>query len=248
MKKVYKNLLIMMFAILFANNLFAQFGFDAITFWVGTGSNQAMLVVDFNDSSTTECYAWGYRFDGTKTGEEMLNDIAAADTNFVIDISGGFLNSISYKEHSGLPGAPDYWMTFSGTSLSDWTMNSGISTELTNNDWFGCSYTGVDSLWNPLFVPENPVSASALGIKDISQSIEFSIFPNPANQILNISFDKLSDAQIIITNIYGQVVYSELVSQATGLIEIKTGNLKSDMYELEIITKDITKSKKFVKL
>ena len=38
-----------------------------VAFWVGAGTNEAVLVVDFNDSATTECWAWGYRFDGNKT-------------------------------------------------------------------------------------------------------------------------------------------------------------------------------------
>ena len=248
MKKIYKNLVLILFASLFANSLFAQFGFNDIAFWVGTGSNQAMLVLDFNDSSATECYAWGYRFDGTKTGEEMLNDIAAADTALTVDIAGGFLNSISYNGQIGMPGTPDYWMTFSGTSLSDWTMNMGVSTELANNDWFGCSYTGVDSLWNPLFVPENPVPATPLGINSITQIIELSIFPNPVNNQLNLNISNLIEAQIIITNVYGQVVYSKFLSQVTESVKIETESLESGMYELQVISKNITGSKKFIKL
>ena len=248
MKKIYKTLTVLSFAILFANNLLAQFSFDDVVFWIGTGSNQAMLVVDFNDGNTDECYAWGYRFEGTKTGEDMLSDIAAADTSFIIDITGGFLNSISYQGHEGLPGAPDYWMTFSGTSLSDWAMNAGISTELSDNDWFGCSYTGVDSLWNPLYVPENPVPAAILGINDITGDIDFSLFPNPVYNTLNINLDKSFKAQITITNVYGQVVYSKLVLITQNTIQIEIGDFKSGLYELQLTSENFSKSEKFIKL
>jgi len=248
MKKIYKLLSIFLFAILLANGIFAQFSTDSIDFWIGEGENQAVLIVDFNDSTTTECYAWGYRFNGIKTGEQMLTDIALADMDFTIDITGGFLNSITYNGHEGLPGSPDYWMTFSGTSLSDWTMNNGISTELANNDWFGCSYTGVDSIWNPLFVPENPVSASTMGIAVIANSFNFTMFPNPANNFVTLEFENPTKAKIEIANIYGQIVYSQNISQSKSTLRIDISKFKRGAYTLQITDNKAVSCSKFIKL
>ena len=53
--------------------------FSDIKVWVGTGSNQAAFVVDWNNGSTTESLAWGYRWEGAATGEDMIRAIAGAN-------------------------------------------------------------------------------------------------------------------------------------------------------------------------
>jgi hypothetical protein len=53
--------------------------FGDIQLWAGTGANQAALVIDWNDGKTTESLLWGYRWDGSATGLNMLQSIVAAD-------------------------------------------------------------------------------------------------------------------------------------------------------------------------
>jgi hypothetical protein len=53
--------------------------FDDIHLWTGTGSNRAALVIDFNDAATPQSYVWGYRWDGTATGEDMFRAVVTAD-------------------------------------------------------------------------------------------------------------------------------------------------------------------------
>jgi len=76
--------------------------FDDILFWTGTGSNQAGLVIDFHGGGTIQSFAWGFRWDGVKTGSEMITAIAAADTNLSIQTggtveSGFFLTQVAYS-------------------------------------------------------------------------------------------------------------------------------------------------------
>lgn len=70
----------------------AEFTFDDITYWVGTGANEAAFVVDWNDGLTPQSLAWGYRWDGTATGEDMLIDVISTDPGLYAKISspGGF--------------------------------------------------------------------------------------------------------------------------------------------------------------
>jgi len=83
---------------------------DDITYWVGSGSNRAGLVVDWNDGTSKESFAWGYRWDGVASGADMLFDIAAADaelsfTNGGTRGSNFFLRTMTYFDgttaHSG---------------------------------------------------------------------------------------------------------------------------------------------------
>lgn len=54
--------------------------FNDIKFWVGNGANQAALAIDWNGSSADDnSLVWGYRWDGTAKGIDMLTAIIAAD-------------------------------------------------------------------------------------------------------------------------------------------------------------------------
>lgn len=69
---------------------------SAILYWVGTGDNKAILAVNWLDTAL----AWGYKWSGSATVGNMLNDIAAADTRFSVYIYSTTLNNIYYNDGS----------------------------------------------------------------------------------------------------------------------------------------------------
>ncbi|MCU0795584.1 MAG: PEP-CTERM sorting domain-containing protein [Akkermansiaceae bacterium] len=76
----------------------------------GSGANSATLVIDFNDGSPNDSFAWGYRFDGQISGAAMILAIAAADPNLSLTAfgdasSGFFLTQISYLHGTTLRSA-----------------------------------------------------------------------------------------------------------------------------------------------
>lgn len=151
-------------------SLKAQFTFNDLKYFVGSGSDTAMLIIDFKDGSlyaSDSSYAWGYLFSGTATGEDMLTDIAAADINLSVDVSGGFLNDVIYASHQGIGGQPDYWSTWSGTDSASLATNGGTATSVSAGDWFAISYTD----FNPAIKPGYPIPAfepSAFTINDVA--------------------------------------------------------------------------------
>lgn len=56
--------------------------FDDIIYWVGTGSNKAAFVVQWNDGKNPDALVWGFKWDGNATGEDMIRAIAKADKRF----------------------------------------------------------------------------------------------------------------------------------------------------------------------
>ncbi len=60
----------------------AAFTFDDITYWVGSGANRSALVIDWHDGK--DAVAYGYRWDGAATGEDMITAIADADPRLVV--------------------------------------------------------------------------------------------------------------------------------------------------------------------
>ena len=129
----------------FAASSFAL-SFDDIKLWAGTGSHKAALVIDFANSGGTP-YAWGYRFDGDKTGLDMIKAIDALDPNLSFDIVsysfGDAVNGITYGSLSQ-SGFIDnsYWSYWTSTSSTNWSSSwvGAGDRSLANGDWDGWSW------------------------------------------------------------------------------------------------------------
>ncbi len=125
----------------------ATIDFSEILFWVGTGSNEAVMAVNWADTAL----AWGYRWNGTATVADMMAHIAAADPRF--SYSGtGMISDINYIDTAAgmttpLGITPGNWWG----STNNGVMDMGMAQTLNNGDlekWADSS-TGilVDSVW-----------------------------------------------------------------------------------------------------
>ena len=125
----------------------ATIAFSDILFWVGTGSNEAVMAVNWADTAL----AWGYRWNGTATVADMMAHIAAADPRF--SYSGtGMVSDINYIDTTAgmttpLGITPGNWWG----STNNGVMDMGMAQTLNNGDlekWADSS-TGilVDSVW-----------------------------------------------------------------------------------------------------
>lgn len=62
--------------------------FDDVEFWVGSGSNETALVIDWVEGSATDpALVWGYRWDGVATAEDLLRAVLAADDRLFAKLS-----------------------------------------------------------------------------------------------------------------------------------------------------------------
>lgn len=61
--------------------------FDDIQNWAGLGASRSALVLQWNDGNTPVSLAWGYRWDGTATGTQLLTAIAG--TTIIREPGGG---------------------------------------------------------------------------------------------------------------------------------------------------------------
>jgi len=114
--------------------------FDDIQFWVGSGANRAAVVIDWNDTSAIdESLVWGYRWDGTATGEDMLLTVLESDTRLFAKM--------------GLPGI-----------LGSGTLLFGLGYDLDDDSTFGLSDDTVFDSDGLAFIPselnDNVVSAA----------------------------------------------------------------------------------------
>jgi hypothetical protein len=54
---------------------------------VGSGDNEAAFEIDWNNGMANDTLIWGYRWNGSATGEQMLDAIVAADPQLYAEIS-----------------------------------------------------------------------------------------------------------------------------------------------------------------
>lgn len=101
-----------------------------ILYWVGHGSNEAVLAVNWADTAL----AWGFRFDGSATVADMMDAIAAADPRFSYVGSTGSLSDILYIDTAS--GMTD---TLRGSSwwgsTNNGVMDAGMGQALANGDF-----------------------------------------------------------------------------------------------------------------
>lgn len=104
---------------------------DSIALWAGSGTNRAAVIVQWNDGKTPFSLVWGYRWNGTATGVDMLR--AVAGSNEIRNLAGDLLSSTNGSDSR----LSTIWTAYDfGDALQAVTWNSGENTR-SQNDWDG---------------------------------------------------------------------------------------------------------------
>lgn len=96
MKRTITLALLIFSVAMLAASCASAFDFSDIQFWTGSGSNEAALVIDWNDGKTPESIAWGYRWNGTATGYDMFQAVLADSRLYASMIYGDAVFGIGY--------------------------------------------------------------------------------------------------------------------------------------------------------
>lgn len=152
----------------------ADFTFDDIHYWVGEGTNQAAVIIDWNAGADTSL-AWGYRWNGDAIPAQVaIAAIAHEDRRLVYSWStkegGASVNAFGYDrsdvaatfdlesgratDTNALVGV--HWAQSRGIGDAfgavDWTDGEGVDLDLLSNGaWYAFKRTKEDS--NPLVTP-----------------------------------------------------------------------------------------------
>lgn len=118
-----------------------------------------------------------------------------------------------------------------------------IDTNYLTKDLYHAAFHIFSVVWN--------VNSNAVGIKEIIPQLEFSVFPNPVSDKLNLKYNLLQDARIgyTITDINGKVVINnKQFRQAKGdyLAQINLADWTNGTYILSIHINEQTISNQFV--
>ena len=128
----FRAALLAILAIIFGVSAYAapqrsNIPFTQIEYWVGTGGNKAILIVNYCNKN--KALAWGYKWDGTKTVAQMLAAIDSADNRLtIVGVGAGYITDFQYNDAQ----FPNY--DFGGT---------GIMYTINGNDASGVASTNI---------------------------------------------------------------------------------------------------------
>lgn len=173
---------------------------------VGTGANEAMFVVDFQQGHAA---VFHYRWDGTKTAAEMLNDIAAGTSRLFVAWHPDFVNTglfaLGFDADGdggsftpGIPGVsengsasdPDdyyhegwftgFWSYWTGNDGATWTpqIELGLADIIvTDGSWHGLGWDPSFVFFNLFLDPQDPE-----GLAVAPDNLQ--LVPEPASAVL----------------------------------------------------------------
>lgn len=188
---------------------------SAIQYWVGTGSNQAVFIVDW--CTAPNALAWGYRFNGESvTVATMLTDIANADPRLTIAGTPSWLADLVFDNgeqvYSILPDYVVYNVNGGFADAADaQTVNAG---DYVKFGGYGCAQMGSSvwvedpsygdywmyaSVWNTPVVAVTPPT----GVANYEQTM-LSVYPNPCTGSVRIQTE--ANETVVLYNLQGAEV------------------------------------------
>lgn len=188
--------------------------FEDIQHWIGEGENEALLVIDWNDGQQPESLVWGVKFNYEITGLEMLTTVAEADPRLIVD-GDYFLEDLTFEEHSSEDGY-DFWSTWSWEEASGWGMNGGLSSDITNNMAFGCSYG-----FSPATEPDFPTPVEFLLENEppIANDDEYWLRNDIANKLFVLANDLDDDElDISLLTVVSEPLHGDITIDADGYL------------------------------
>ena len=147
---------------------------------IGSGSNESFLVVDFQDGTLNHSYLFGYRYDGAKTGADLLAAVAAQTTLTVgyypgyspsdgnaLGVAPNLFSFNGHRQNAGTTFSNNYWSYWNASNGVNWTeANFGASSTALSNG----SYDGWSWAFNVAYpqVPPAPVTPRAAAVPEPS--------------------------------------------------------------------------------
>ncbi len=210
-----------------------------VTYWVGQGSNQVVLAVNWADTAL----AWGYRFSTDSVSvQQVMDAIMAADHRFSWVAGTWGLGDILFSmgANDTLRGVGGYW-----ESKRNGYMDMGMTQMLGNGDfekWCDPAAGVVvdsmlyDSVWYYTYVYPmeiHPVSDPA-GIASV-ENLSVSVFPNPAAAMVNVTFDALEQtAEAALYDMSGRAVYRRSLAAGSTGVQVPVNQLGEGVYLLRV--------------
>lgn len=120
-----------------------DFSASDVQFWCGTGSNESVVIVAWDDMDTPVALVWGVRWNGTNAvALDLIDSIAAHDSRFTFNYGGGLISNVEYVENGDTLSSPtNYWCyylngEFALNAYGDQFVDDGDVIEMSGSCYF----------------------------------------------------------------------------------------------------------------
>lgn len=134
-----------------------------VDYWAGSGSNEAIVVVDWNNVNgpyATASHAWGYRWEGEKSLADAISGICSAGPlQITTSYGGGYISDAYYTNsavdndaHSTMDWSGWWWLGRTLDGGNQWTANAGstIQENLVDNAIYALNNDGPTWMVGPV--------------------------------------------------------------------------------------------------
>jgi hypothetical protein len=204
------------------------------------GNDEKDIITAIDLDANGDVYAIGNYRNSFTVGAITL-PMANVTANFVAKFNSANGNTIfAYQNGSSLAEMEGYGIGINQTTGNVYTAGNYKGSCSFNNNNLTCQ-----GVWDIYLVLLN--NAVAQGISDVESNEQFSIYPNPAQDVINLVLGEHFDCKQAIVNIYsmtGANVYNEKL-RADKMVDIST--LSAGNYVMEISNAQDHLRKQFVK-
>ncbi|MFT7155875.1 MAG: hypothetical protein ACI8Q1_000878 [Parvicella sp.] len=120
-----------------------------------------------------------------------------------------------------------------------WANVTNVTFGLTSSDNSG-GYMNTPSF----FAMDDIVMENTVGIQE--ENVVLSLYPNPTNDVINISLDGAANGNYVITNMQGQIVENNMLTNETTALNVS--NLSTGIYQITVQTNLGLVTRKFQKI
>lgn len=208
---------------------------DDIENWIGSGSNQSLVLVDFGTTTNEvkDSFVFGIQYDGSLSAEEALEMIENHTDYFSFNATSTAVTEVQLGDYSSGNASDEQWKHFTGTNLSNWQTATDLSEiQLNGEAWFGLSFSDRR--------PFTPQEAETLLSSKGFASSDFSVYPNPAASHVVIDTNETIE-QITIFDMTGKMVLN------TKNKHLNISHFNTGVYQVRIKTTTGIAFKKLIK-
>jgi len=148
--------------------------------------------------------------------------------------------SVWTKTGSTLATAPDNTAAFTPTA-AQWRAECINLSAYAGQSKVFVMFRAINGYGNNIYVDDINISNSTctIGINEESAAASLKLYPNPANSLVNLSFN-LTDKAPVTVNVYntlGEIVYTENKGEMVGaqVVSINTENFSNGVYMVELV-------------
>ena len=213
--------------------------FNNWTFPAGSVGNVYLAPVDLS-SVPEKLLNFDVAYRQYSAENDRLEVLASSDC-------GANWTNVFSKEGAELATLPAAQPPFTPTAANQWRSESVSLSNFANATKLILLFRATSNFGNNLYVDN--INIGTVGIKEAENAIGLNVYPNPASELVNISFTATgADYTIQMTDLQGRVVETRTMNNLNGeqLINIATDNLAKGSYLINILSNGSTTTKKVV--